>query len=232
LTDDEPAFSDSRSYMPVGMDYVWSFAVTPFPYPWMTAGPNGEMFSIPVAVPMDASMAAGVAPMYAATSAVWVARGSAPMPVAAEHVGNSKSLQQWTEKGVTSIRWRIDAKKLRGRDKVAVSPRLDVLLRDVIVPFKLSLSPIASGTGKGGGSFKGSQGRGKIQLKCEDEIGWAEFTLTVELSLPDLADSPVRSTVHDFKQNGICTCHDVWDFVKAVDQETQEFAVGLDISIR
>merc|ERR1712156_1102654 len=118
-------------------------------------------------------------------------------------IKSSKLHQRFSDDGSTSLRWNVDAKRLRSNVKVVVSPRLDVQLHGTIVPFKLILSPIRIGTGKGAGSFKASSGIGKIQLKCEDELAGSEFILSVTLSLPGATSSPKRSLLHDFKQNGV-----------------------------
>lgn len=228
VTDEERPFSGSSSHMPTGFDHpsyenMSQLNQTTSKYPssdaWMFCGSSPPMTW---SDSMFCCYVPAVAPAFPPPANIVVAlacRGQ---------TGELKSLQQWVAKGVTSIRWTVDGKKLRGSDKVAVSPRFDISLGGATIPFKLSLLPLTSGTGKGGGSFKGSQGHGKMQLKCEGEIQY-EGTLAFELSLPEVS-IPATAMLHDFGQNGICTCQRIWDFKPGVNKTAHTFSVALDIS--
>merc|ERR1719262_1878764 len=76
-----------------------------------------------------------------------------------------------TAAGCTHVHWAVDARKLDGQDKQAVSQVFSVDLPDIgPTPFKLVLYPKATNDGKHGASFKKSKKQGRIVLKCEAQM--------------------------------------------------------------
>jgi len=77
------------------------------------------------------------------------------------------------------INWTVDARKLRGNDKQAVSPPFELSFGPghPSVTFKMMIYPKVSSENKGGASFKKAKGKGSIQLKCEAELEEAAGTL-------------------------------------------------------
>jgi hypothetical protein len=68
------------------------------------------------------------------------------------------------------IFWTVDAKKLKVKDKVAVSPPFEL---DEKVPgtFRMMLYPKIVSDRKGGASFKKAKGKGSVHIKCESPEG-------------------------------------------------------------
>jgi len=132
--------------------------------------------------------------------------------------------------GVTSVMWTVDGRKLRNSDRVAVSPLFqlsDGFVESTPLPFKMIISPSAGVDGKGGASFRKSNGKGCIQLKCEAprECGTNSpltFWLSVSSGRPDnpLLQQPRGPVTEDFTRSGMCGLpkeNEVWNFPASVD---------------
>eukprot|EP00930_Biecheleria_cincta_P095276 TRINITY_DN87254_c0_g1_i1.p1 TRINITY_DN87254_c0_g1~~TRINITY_DN87254_c0_g1_i1.p1 ORF type:complete len:359 (+),score=68.02 TRINITY_DN87254_c0_g1_i1:85-1161(+) len=151
------------------------------------------------------------------------------------------------DSGMATVIWTVDAKKLRGSDKVAVSPPFQVACAPGT--FKMMLCPRTVSDRKGGASFKKAKGRGYVQVKCEaggnsHTLGMASMNISVG---PGRADSkwqsPLKEPVHhNFEDCGVCSLQskadisapdsadkDDWNFLAAVDDASQTFAVRLDL---
>jgi len=142
--------------------------------------------------------------------------------------------------GVCCIRWTVDAKKLRGHDRVAVSPSFELSDSSLgaSLPFKMIITPKMSGVGKGGGSFRMANGQGMIQLKCEaprDDL--ASSPLTFWLSVgggrgSEAFQVPRGPVQHNFAQSGMRGLPkdlDIWDFNGLLDTTSQTFVVCLTV---
>jgi len=135
-----------------------------------------------------------------------------------------------TNSGVHRIFWNVDARKLRGNDKQAVSPAFELPFASI--PFKMMIHP-RSGTA----NFNSSRGNGFIQLKCEDELleGDAKVSFRFFIGSGEKMQPPRGPVLHDFAQNSICGLpkgQDVWDFSKAVDRDSMTTVVCLEIMPR
>lgn len=139
--------------------------------------------------------------------------------------------------GVRYVIWTVDAKKLRGSDKVAVSPPFEV--EGSPGQFKMMLCPKAVSDRKGGASFRKAKGKGFVQIKCEAELGInIDNKLSLNVSVgngrPDAYwQSPLKDPVqHNFEDCGVCclpACpEDEWNFLRAVDEPSGTFAVRLE----
>ncbi|CAE8591292.1 unnamed protein product, partial [Polarella glacialis] len=156
-----------------------------------------------------------------------------PQPQTLVRLGPSSS-----ESGaVCVIIWTVDAKKLRGSDKVAVSPPFE--LDNTPGRFKMMLVPKPVSDRKGGACFKKAKGKGFIQLKCEAGLGTAascavRLNVSVGTGRPDSVwQSPIKEPVyHNFEECGVCQLpprqEDEWNFTRAVDEPSQTFAVRLE----
>jgi len=136
--------------------------------------------------------------------------------------------------GVLHVRWTVDARKLRGRDKIAVSPPFE--LDSPRGTFRLMLCPKAVSDRKGGASFQKAKGRGFVQVKCEAALGEAtagvlSLRISVDSGRPgSAAQEPSRGPVrHDFAQSGVCCHEEEWNFTQAVDEASQTFAVSVEL---
>lgn len=149
--------------------------------------------------------------------------------------------------GTATVIWTVDSKKLKGSDKVAVSPPFQV----ACLPgtFKMMLCPRTVSDRKGGASFKKAKGRGYVQIKCEaggnsDTLGVASMNISVGPGRVDSKwQSPLKDPVqHNFEDCGVCSLQakteiaapesadkDDWNFLAAVDEASQTFAVRLDL---
>merc|ERR1719429_332401 len=87
--------------------------------------------------------------------------------------------------GCYRVHWTVDAWKLRGNDKQAVSPPFDLCLGSQLpsVTFKMILYPKVMNDNRGGASFKKSHGRGFIQLKCESDLSGAQAIANVNFRI-------------------------------------------------
>jgi len=142
--------------------------------------------------------------------------------------------------GVCCIRWTVDAKKLRGHDRGAVSPLFELSDASLgaSLPFKMVISPKVSGVGKGGSSFRMANGQGMIQLKCEaprDDL--ASSPLTFWLSVgggrgSEAFQVPRGPVQHNFAESGMRGLPkdlEIWDFNGLVDTTSQTFVVCLAV---
>lgn len=144
--------------------------------------------------------------------------------------------------------WTVDARKLKVKDKVAVSPPFE-LCKSIPGTFRMMLYPKVVSDRKGGASFKKAKGRGSVHLKCESPdgevhhgtIGFMFLVSRGHLKEPresadmekeeaeELPRGPVR---HSFAECGLCSLpkeEEEWDFGKATDEDTQHFVVRLDV---
>jgi len=136
--------------------------------------------------------------------------------------------------GVTTVIWTVDAKKLRGSDKVAVSSPFEMDLASGT--FKIMLCPKAVSDRKGGASFKKAKGKGFVQLKFDGEsVVPVSLNVSVGTGRPDVVwQNPMKDPViHDFNDCGVCSLQpkneDDWNFMRAVDEPSQTFAVRLEM---
>eukprot|EP00927_Polykrikos_kofoidii_P073613 TRINITY_DN69630_c0_g1_i1.p1 TRINITY_DN69630_c0_g1~~TRINITY_DN69630_c0_g1_i1.p1 ORF type:complete len:452 (+),score=60.57 TRINITY_DN69630_c0_g1_i1:72-1427(+) len=150
------------------------------------------------------------------------------------------------ETGVSRVRWNVDARKLKVKDKVAVSPSFE-FNDDIPGTFRMMLLPTAVSERKGGASFKKAKGKGSVHVKCEsslDDVHDRILAITFSLrglneddshctdDVPRQLTAPRGPVMHNFKDSGMCSLpkdQEEWDFGKATDDETQSFVVLLEI---
>lgn len=135
-----------------------------------------------------------------------------------------------SSRGMTSvmcIQWTVDARKLNSKDSVIVSPSFDLPLVQP-TPFKIMLQPKQMSSRRGGQSFQKCRGVGTVLLKCEVGVPEGASNLTVKSSVGK--ERFARHQVHDFSQCGVCNMPHVWNFWQAVDANTGNFIVKIELS--
>jgi len=177
-----------------------------------------------------------------------LAFGAAPAPVflnQALALANPLVMEQRESLGAARVSWTVDAKKLRGNDKILVSPQFGLPGRDAQAAFKMMIRPKIISDAKGGASFKKARGRGGVELKLEEgEASIVSFGLSVGGKSPTdtekyvyasadqvdahLGGGPIVSS-HNFSESTLCKVEQVWDFVLKTDQTSQTFIVCLDV---
>jgi len=132
--------------------------------------------------------------------------------------------------------WWVDARKLRGNDKQAVSPPFKISSGGSFpsVRFKLMIHPKVMSGQKGGASFKKANGRGLVQIKCEAELSdaIANFRFRISIGTGENQQVPRGPKVHNFLASALCGLdkdEEEWDFQSAVDPESMTFVVCLEI---
>lgn len=176
-----------------------------------------------------------------------LALAATPAPVflkQAEALASPLVVEEGKSLGAARVSWTVDAKRLRGNDKIIVSPPFDLPGRGAHAAFKMMIRPKIVSDTKGGASFKKARGRGGVELKCEEtlqNVGGASI-VSFELSVggrrsaaPEgcadqanvcLGGGPVS---HDFSESPLCKIEELWDFVLKTDQGSQTFNVCLDV---
>lgn len=134
------------------------------------------------------------------------------------------------------INWTVDARKLRGNDKQAVSPPFELSFGPghPSVTFKMMIYPKVSSENKGGASFKKAKGKGSIQLKCEAELEEASGNVTFQISIGSgaVVQGPRGPVQHNFASSPACGLppkQEEWDFNEVVEQESMTFVVCLEV---
>jgi len=133
--------------------------------------------------------------------------------------------------------WWVDARKLRGNDKQAVSPPFEMSSGDSFpgVTFKMMIYPKVMNDQKGGASFKKARGKGLVQLKCEAELSeaTANFSFRISIGTGENKQAPRGPKVHNFAASAVCGLdkdEEEWDFQSVVDPESMTFVVCLEIA--
>jgi len=141
-----------------------------------------------------------------------------------------------TDLGVFEVQWFVDARKLRGNDKQAVSPPFELPLGlhgAARAVFKLMIYAKSTTDRKGGACFKKARGRGTIQLKCQGDVleasGDASFRIAIGSGVR--AQPPRGPIAHNFASNavrGLEEEEEEWDFATVIDDESLTFLVKLE----
>ncbi|CAE8710370.1 unnamed protein product [Polarella glacialis] len=141
------------------------------------------------------------------------------------------------------IRWTVDARKLISTDREAVSPSFELSFFAGPVVFKMILRPRQISSERGGACFRGSRGKGTVELRCMAESDTAEkLAVTFRLGVGSSNNSnsssnsnsmklrgPVRHDFSEKQTSGLPPGQAEWDFRRAVDEDTQTFVVCLEI---
>mmetsp|Transcript_132597 Transcript_132597/g.383307 ORF Transcript_132597/g.383307 Transcript_132597/m.383307 type:complete len:431 (+) Transcript_132597:62-1354(+) len=128
--------------------------------------------------------------------------------------------------GVLRVRWTVDARKLKGNDKTVVSPPFEIPSK-ATGTFKMMINPTPSKL-KGGATFRNSNGRGSVQLKCDTA---SESRLRIRFSIGHGHEEPRGPLEHNFALNGVCGLPKEvaeWDFTRVVDEAAKTFVVCLE----
>lgn len=136
------------------------------------------------------------------------------------------------------VLWTVDARKLTGNDKQAVSPPFELCFgqqgEGKGATFKMMLYPKLSNDSKGSSTFKRCNGRGFVLLKCE-----AEFTteivpvsFRIAIGMGDRRQPARGPATHDFSKSAVCglpPSEEEWCFNDVVDFESMTFVICLEI---
>lgn len=190
---------------------------------------RNETFSAPCVSPAKAEVNAAASHLVSPASmphAVATAT-SVPQP-------QTLSMQYASESQKYQVTWTVDARKLKGNDKQAVSPPFDIVFGTNRVTFKMMIYPKAHDESKGGASFKKSRGQGFIQLKCEGDLsaGGEAVTFWLSIGSQTLRESDRGPAQHNFVHSAVCglpRTHEEWDFLKVVDHNSMTFNVYLTV---
>ena len=150
------------------------------------------------------------------------------------------------------VDWTVNSKKLVKRERQIVSPsfelkfgpdhpnvpcKMTIFPDHPNVPCKMTISPKSMGREiKRALDFKNSKGHGWVQLKCEAELPASLASVSFVISIGSgknikEARGPVE---HCFSSSAVCGLprngRDIWNFCEVVDQASQTFAVGLEIT--
>jgi len=138
--------------------------------------------------------------------------------------------------GFCRVHWTVDARKLRGNDKQAVSPPFELSFGPHFpqITFKMMIYPKATNDSKGGASFKKARGRGYVQLKCEAELSEAIANVSFRISIGsgENVQAPRGPVLHNFSSSAVCGLpkeQEEWDFAAVIDQDSMTFVVCLEI---
>eukprot|EP00442_Polarella_glacialis_P008818 CAMPEP_0115083666 /NCGR_PEP_ID=MMETSP0227-20121206/20719_1 /TAXON_ID=89957 /ORGANISM="Polarella glacialis, Strain CCMP 1383" /LENGTH=422 /DNA_ID=CAMNT_0002472163 /DNA_START=59 /DNA_END=1327 /DNA_ORIENTATION=+ len=138
--------------------------------------------------------------------------------------------------GFFRVHWTVDARKLRGNDKQAVSPPFELSFGSQFpnVTFKMMIYPKAVSDSKGGASFKKARGHGYVQLKCEAELSEAIANVAFRISIGsgDKMQPPRGPVAHNFSSSAVCGLpkeQEEWDFESVKDTDSMTFVVCLEI---
>jgi len=143
------------------------------------------------------------------------------------------------ESGLMRLEWVVSQRKLTSDDKSAVSPAFDLSFGEAYpsVHFKMMIHPKVIDESKGGGSFKTANGRGYVQLACEDVLPTSapEVSFCVTIGTGEKRQ-PLRGPVsHNFSEKKVCGLPKdkaLWNFNSVVDKESKTFVVCLELLAR
>jgi len=132
----------------------------------------------------------------------------------------------------TSVRWTVDAKKMRSTDRVVVSSLFMLLLSGQPMPFRMMLVPAVACRRRGGHCFKKARGVGRVQLKCEASDIPEDINTKIRFAL-SVGSEPLRGPhEHDLRHAMLCGLprdEADWNFVEAEDIASHTFAVCLTV---
>lgn len=134
-----------------------------------------------------------------------------------EHLGSD---------GHLNVRWPVDARKLRGKDKQIISSSFEILPG---LAFKMMLKPKFAGNRKGQASFQKARGWGSVELKFVEGVASApalRFRVSVGQEQPR---GPVECDFGSGTVWGLPKGIEDFDFASAVEASSSTFVVSLEI---
>jgi hypothetical protein len=189
------------------------------PMPGML-GPTGQV-GVMAAFPGAATLASAAA--FPATVAQTAQQEQRLQPqTIAQEVGRDGRLR---------IKWTVDSRKLKANDKAVISPSFEI--HSIAGTFRMIINPSTTKF-RGGTTFKNSNGRGNVQLKCEtDSASSIRFRISIGDGRPGGKHVPSRGDVqHNFAHGGVCGLpkhQEEWDFNRVVDEASKTFVVCVEI---
>mmetsp|Transcript_11834 Transcript_11834/g.22907 ORF Transcript_11834/g.22907 Transcript_11834/m.22907 type:complete len:414 (-) Transcript_11834:104-1345(-) len=137
--------------------------------------------------------------------------------------------------GWSRVQWAVDARKLEGKDKHAVSPSflLDLPMHGPAA-FRIQLYPRPTNQGRGGEGFRKAKGKGRIELKCEsvlsEDVGEVTFYIGIGIGSKQQATrGPVSVNFLTHTCGGLPKAEGEWDFTSAID-DSRTFLVYVELA--
>jgi hypothetical protein len=144
-----------------------------------------------------------------------------------------------TASGCTHVHWVVDARKLDGQDKQAVSPVFKVELPGCgPTPFKLVLYPKTTSDTKHGAGFKKAKGQGRIVLKCEAQMAESHSDVAFRMGVGRPGNDsktlqafrgPETANFSEHTCHGLAKHEENWDFTASVE-DSRTFVVTIEIA--
>lgn len=134
------------------------------------------------------------------------------------------------ESGVGCVEWSVDAKRLSSTDRQLVSPAFELGSEaSKRLQLKLILHPCRSKTGRGNASLRHAGGIGSLSLKSDEANfqGSEPRRVTYRILVGDIW---TKWWSHDFMKAALLRCEGEWNFIKAVDKDTKQAKVRLEIT--
>jgi len=130
--------------------------------------------------------------------------------------------------GAFHVRWRVDARKLRGDDMRLVSPAFELSLgsRFPNATFKLIIVPKIDW---GRHCFRRSKGLGCIKVKCEAELDEPVPVVSFRIHVGEDEDESTQVVSHDFAKSPMFEATDVWDFNTVVEPQSRTCRIWLEV---
>jgi len=136
--------------------------------------------------------------------------------------------------GWSRVQWAVDARKLDGKDKHAVSPSFLIdLPKHGPASFRIQLYPRPTNQGRGGEGFKKAKGRGRIELKCESilsqDVDAVTFCIGIGIgSKQQTTRGPVSVNFLENTCGGLPKAEEEWEFAHAID-DSRTFLVYVEL---
>jgi len=148
---------------------------------------------------------------------------------------NKVTCTECASTGWSRVQWAVDARKIEGKDKHAVSPpfMLDLPKHGPAV-FRIQLYPRPTNQGRGGEGFKKAKGRGRIELKCESvlsqDVDEVTFCIGIGIgSKQQTTRGPVSVNFLEHTCGGLPKAEEEWEFASAID-DSRTFLVFVELS--
>jgi hypothetical protein len=160
---------------------------------------------------------------------------NASIPERAEHAHGDEIVRdiriEHSEDGRLYVRWPVDARKLRTKDRQIISPSFEVFPG---AAFRLMIKPRVAGDRKGQAGFHKARGQGSVDLKfMEGAVSAPKFGFRISVGSGAHAAAPRGPVYHDFDTSTVCglpKCEEDWDFRSAVDPASQTFLISLEVA--
>jgi hypothetical protein len=158
--------------------------------------------------------------------------GNPEVSLIVQSVGLAKQVVYRTDESGTSIQWKIDKKRLPRNDRQLVSPSFNLNFGELLQnkPFRIVLQAGQLRT------FKQSQGKGEVLLKCEHRLPddeYANVQFAVAIGDGESFAVPHRRIAHNFAESCLCRMpqgHQLFDFKAANGLNSTSFTICIQLT--